>query len=111
MHGAASGLECVLEAIDLVLQPIALSPHLVPLAAEMIQLALGVGALPIPLRLFAAQPFNLSLLPLKLGDQVVARSGVPSRSHALVMPRFDQEYKQKLRRSRRSDVESEVTTR
>lgn len=111
MDRALGGLECVFEAIDLVSQPIALSTQLVPLTAETIALTLDVGPLPIPFGPLSAQPFNLALLPLQLGDQVVARRGAPARSHALVMPRLVRKYKRKVTCSRRSAIITEVRTR
>jgi hypothetical protein len=93
MDRATGGFEFIFELIDLVSQPIALAPQLVPLAAQPIHLAFGVRALAIPFRLFSAQSFNLPLLPLQFGDQIVTRRGAPTRTHALVMPRFDLEYK------------------
>ena len=90
--------------VQLVFEPFDLLAQLVAFTTVPITLLLRPFAL-------AAQPFILALLPFELGDQVLARCGAPARSHALVMPRFDGKYKRKLRRSRRSDAESEVTTR
>jgi hypothetical protein len=56
----------------------------VGLPPERIEIAFAVGATPIPFRLFSAQPFNFTLLPLQLGDQIITRSGASARSQALV---------------------------
>ena len=98
MQRAPGVIEVVFESVDLF-------PELVPL-------------LPIPIPvlisslMLTAQPFDLPLLPLKLPDQFVARRGAPLRSqHTWLMPCLGEEYKQKLRRSRRSNNGSGVTTR
>jgi len=59
----------------------------------------------------AALPIDLALLPFEFGDQFFARRGAPLRSHASVMPRFNRQYKRKLRRSRRLDGGSSGITR
>lgn len=73
-------------------------------------------AIPIPVlisRLMLAAPaLDLPLLPFKLSDQLLARRGAPLRSqHTLLMPCLAEEYKRKVRRSRRSDDGSQLTTR
>jgi hypothetical protein len=70
--------------------------------------------IPILIRAFvlASEPLDFALLSLQLLDQLVARRRAPfGPEHVSVMPRFGREYKLKLRRSRRSDSESERITR
>jgi hypothetical protein len=98
MQGAASVIQVVFEPVDFF-------PKLIPL------LPIPIPVLICPLML-TAQPFDLPLLPFKLSDQFVARRGAPLRSqHTVLMPCLSEEYKRKLRRSRRSDDGSGVTTR
>ena len=47
----------------------------------------------------------------EFGDQLLARGRAPARLHALVMPRFNREYKSMLRRLRRSKGHSRATIR
>lgn len=98
------GVQFLFEPVNLSSQPIAFLPEPIPLAPQLVDIA---GNL-VPLM---PQPLVVALLPFDLGDKVVTSIRAPARVHALVMPRFDREYKWKLRRSRRSDVGSEVTTR
>ncbi len=97
VQGSARRVQLVFEPFDLLAQPVAFT------------------TIPIPflLRPFAlpAQPFILALLPFEFGDQILAGCGAPARSHVLVMPRFNEEYKRKLRRSRGSDAGSQLRTR
>jgi hypothetical protein len=97
VQGSAGRIQLVFEPFDLLTQPVAFTTI----------------SIPFLLRSFAlpAQAFILALLPFELGDQVLSGCGAPARSHAPVMPRFNEEYKRKLRRSRRSDAGSQVTTR
>jgi hypothetical protein len=92
-----SRIQFVFEPIDLLAQAITFTPvsHALPLGSVA----------------FAPQTLILALLPFNLCDQLLARRGAPTRSHTLVMPRVDRKYKRKLRRSRRSNVESRATTR
>ncbi len=85
VEGPACRVQFVFEPFDLLAQPVAFTT--VPIT--------------FPLRPFAlaAQPIIFALLPLELGEQILAGSRAPARSHALVMPRFDSEYKWKLRRA------------
>jgi hypothetical protein len=97
VQGSAGRVQLVFEPFDLLTQPVAFTT--IPI--------------PFPLHPFAlpAQAVILALLPFELGDQILSGCGAPARSHAPVMPRFNEEYKRKLRRSRRSDTRSQVTTR
>ena len=98
MQGASGVIELVFEPVDFL-------PELVPL------LSIPIPVLISPLML-TAQPFDFPLLPFQLADQFVARRGAPLRSqHTLLMPSFGEEYKQKLRRSRRLDGGSRGITR
>ena len=97
MQGPAGGVQLVFEPFDLLAQPVAFTTISIPF-------------LLCPFAL-ATQPFILALLSFELGDQILAGCGAPARSHALVMPWFNAEYKRKLRRWRRSDTAAQVTTR
>ncbi len=87
------------------------SPELVPLLPIAIPVsvrALMLAAQPLSL---TALTLDLALLSFELGDQLFARCHASCYSHASLMPPLDQEYKWKLRRSRRSDGGSEGITR
>jgi hypothetical protein len=79
MRGAAGAIEFVAQPLDLLTQLVTLVPIPIPIA---------IGP-----RLLAAQALDLALLPLELGDQLVARCGAPVRLHRSVMPRRATEYK------------------
>lgn len=104
MQRTLRGVQFLFEPVNLSSQPIAFLPEPIPLAPQLVDI---VGDL-VPL---TPQPLVVALLLFNLGDEVVTRISAPARVHAVVMPRFDREYKWKLQRSRRSDVGSEVTTR
>jgi hypothetical protein len=91
-------VEVVFEPLDLLAQRVAF-------------LSISIPILIRPLML-ASQPFDLALLPLELLEQFVPRRGAPlDTQHALLMPCSGEEYKRKLRRSRRSESGSELITR
>jgi hypothetical protein len=104
MEGAAGDVECIFQPVDLASQPIPFLPQPVPRAAQLLDVSLGL----LP---FTSQLLDFALLPFKLGDQVVTRGGAPARSHALVMPAFELQYKGKAWRSCCSDLRLAVTTR
>ena len=104
MQRTLRGVQFLFEPVNLSSQPIAFLPEPIPLAPQLVDIA---GDL-VPL---TPQPLVVALLLFDLGDEIVTSIGAPARVHALVMPRFDREYKWRLRCSRRSDVGSEVTTR
>ena len=97
VQGPACRVQLAFEPFDLLAQPVAFTTIQIPFM-------LRPFALP-------AQAFILALLPFELGDQILAGCSAPARSHALVMPRFNEEYKRKLRRSRCSDARSQATSR
>jgi hypothetical protein len=79
MHGAAGGVEFLLEAVDLFPQPIAFPPIAIPLAA-------GFVSLP-------TQAFVLALPSLEFGDQLLAGGRVPAHVHGPVMACLPPRYK------------------
>jgi hypothetical protein len=102
---APRGVQFFFEPVNLSSQPIAFLPEPIPLAPQLVDIARAL----IPL---TSQPLVVALLPFDLGDEVVTSIRAPARVHARARyAPFDCECKWKLRRSRRSDVGSEVTTR
>jgi hypothetical protein len=104
MQGTSGLIEVVFEAVDPLLQPVALLPVPIPILVR--SLVFPAQALDFP-----ALPFDFALLPFELIDQLVARHRAPPRSHTRVMPRLDRWYKWESRRSRRSGTRSVVMTR
>jgi hypothetical protein len=74
------------EPVNLSSQPVAFLLKPIPLAAQLVHIA---GDL-VPL---TSQPLVVALLPFDLGDEVGTSIRAPARVHAVVMPRFDREYK------------------
>ena len=72
-------VEIVLKAVDLLAQLIAIPSVPIPIA---------IGPF-----VLAPQSLNLALLPLKFGNQFIARGRPPSREHAPVMARLSHRYK------------------
>jgi hypothetical protein len=101
MQRALGGVQFLFEPVNLASQPIAFLPKPIPLAPQLLHIAGDLVAL-------TPQPLVVAFLPFDLGDEVVTSIRAPARVHALVMPRFDREYKRKLRRS---DVGLAVMTR
>jgi len=91
VHGPAGCVQLVFEPFDLLAQSVALPAVSITLPFHTLALA--------------AQSFILALLQFKFGDQILSGCGSPARSHGLVMPRFDRNYKWKPRRGRRLRLE------
>src|SRR5229473_3714600 len=79
--GAAGRVQLLLQAIDLLPEPLALTPPPIPFLFDA--------------RLFTLQALDLALLPLQLFQQLVTRRGAP-RLHAPVMPDPRNLYKYKF---------------